>query len=90
MARWRERQGGRAEPPEWYRVFRLQMWDEPDAQEQKMIDGCPSMRPWPEDVHRWHAERRWYEARYAYQQDHPALADQEFEEFLVNLGPSVG
>ncbi len=55
-----------------------------------MIDACPSMRPWPEDVHRWHAERRWGEAKHAHQQDHPELADQEFEAFLAALSEPFG
>lgn len=85
MAKWRPRGRGRIEPPEWYRVFHPEAWDEPDAQEQAMIDGCPSMRPWPADVHRWHAERRWSTAKHAYRQQHPALAEQEFEEFFASV-----
>ncbi len=38
-------------------------WDEPDEQEQRVIDGCPSMRPWPDHLRAWHAHRRWGEAR---------------------------
>lgn len=67
MARWRAA-AGRIEPPEWYRNFHPEAWDEPDSQEQQMIDGCPSMRPWPDDVHRWHAERRWGQAQHKYRQ----------------------
>jgi hypothetical protein len=66
------------------------MWDEPDGQERRMIDGCPSMRPWPEDVHRWHAERRWGEAKHAYLAEHPEFADQEFAEFLASLSEPSG
>ena len=82
MARWRGTGPGRIEAPEWYRVFHPEAWDEPDAQEQAMIDGCPSMRPWPADVHEWHARRRWGEARHAYQHEHPALAEQELEDLI--------
>jgi hypothetical protein len=82
VARWKRAGAGRIEGPAWYRTFDPQMWDEPDAQEQAMIDGCPSMRPWPDDVHRWHAERRWGQAKHAYRQEHPALAEQELEDLI--------
>jgi hypothetical protein len=75
----------RIEPPLWYRVFDLAAWDEPDAQEQAMINGCPSMRPWPEDLHLIHAERRWHQAKYRYCQDHPALAEQEFADIMAAI-----
>ena len=75
----------RIEPPLWYRVFDLAAWDEPDAQEQAMIDGCPSFRPWPEELHRIHAERRWHQAKHAYCQDHPALAEQEFADIMEEI-----
>ena len=81
MARWREAPA-RAEPPEWYRNFHPEDWDEPDQQEQRMIDGCPSMRPWPDDVHEWHAKRRWGQAKHAYRGKHPALAEQELEDLI--------
>jgi hypothetical protein len=64
-------------------VFDPVAWDEPDGQEQGMIDGCPSMRPWPDELHDAHARRRWYEAQYRYRQQNPALASQEFDD-LVN------
>jgi hypothetical protein len=67
------------EPPEWYRTYHPESWDEPDGQEQAMIDGCPSMRPWPDDLHHHHAQRRWHEAKYRYRQEHPDLAEQEFQ-----------
>lgn len=82
MARWRRITDGRIEAPEWYRNFHPEAWDEPDAQEQRMIDGCPDWRPWPDDVHRWHAERRWGQAKHAYRQKHPALAEQELEDLI--------
>jgi hypothetical protein len=83
MARWRgQDEGQRIEPPEWYRNFHPEAWDEPDDWEQRMIDGCPSMRPWPEDVHRWHAERRWGQAQHKYRQQHPAFATQELEDLF--------
>ena len=69
------------EAPEWYRNFHPEDWDEPDAQEQSMINGNLG-GPWPEELHRWHSERRWHEAQHRYRQDHPALAEQEFRELV--------
>jgi hypothetical protein len=60
-------------------------WDEPDATERQMISGCPAMRPWPAGVHRWHAERRWGEARFRYIADRPWLAERELEDLLSGL-----
>ena len=71
------------EPPEWYRNFHPEAWDEPDAQEQSMMDGCRGFGEWPDYLHDHHARRRWHEAQYAYRQTHPALAEQEFQA-LVN------
>jgi hypothetical protein len=73
------------EPPEWYRNYHPEAWDEPDAQEQAMIDGCPSMRPWPAWLHAEHARRRWQLAKFAYRQDHPALAEQEFADLVTRV-----
>jgi hypothetical protein len=70
------------EAPEWYRVYHPESWDAPDVQEQMMIDGCRSMGPWPEELHRWHSERRWQLAKHRYRQDHPALAEQELAEIV--------
>jgi hypothetical protein len=81
VARWRAA-AARAEAPEWYRNYHPEDWDEPDAQEQQMIDGCPSMRPWPDDLHQHHAERRWQEAKHKYRQAHPAFATQELEDLF--------
>ena len=75
----------RIEPPLWYRVFDLAAWDEMDAQEQAMFDGCPSFRPWPDYLHEIHARRRWGEAKYRYAQDHPALAEQEFADIMEEI-----
>ena len=72
----------RIEPPLWYSVFDPASWDEMDAQEQAMFDGCPCWRPWPDSLHAQHAERRWNEAKYDYRREHPALATQEFEELV--------
>ena len=72
----------RIEPPEWYRVFDPAAWDEPDAQEQYMIDGCRRLGPWPPDLHLWHGERRWHQAKHAYRQEHPALAEGGEEEVV--------
>jgi hypothetical protein len=56
-------------------------WDEPDAQEQRMMDGSRGC-PWPEELHRWHSERRWHEAKHRYRQQNPALATQEFDDLV--------
>jgi hypothetical protein len=53
-----------------------------DAQEEAMFNGCPSFRPWPEELHRVHARRRWAQAQHAYRQAHPALAEQEFQDLV--------
>jgi hypothetical protein len=77
------------EAPEWYRNFHPESWDEPDGQEQAMMDGCSGYRCWPDSpdsawpgwpqwLHEAHAERRWHQAQYRYRQEHPALAEQEF------------
>ena len=83
MVAWRRRdlEPARIEGPEWYRVFHPEAWDEPDAQEQSMINGSLGC-PWPEELHRWHSERRWEQAKYRYRQAHPALAEQEFAELV--------
>ena len=70
------------EPPGWYRTFDPAAWDEPDGQEQAMIDGWFRGHPWPAELHAVHAERRWGEAKYAYRREHPALATQEFNEIV--------
>jgi hypothetical protein len=72
----------RVEAPEWYRNFHPDAWDEPDHQEQAMVDGCPSMRPWPDYLHDCHSRRRWGAAKYAYRREHPALAEQEFDDLV--------
>jgi len=73
----------RIEPPLWYRVFDPAAWDEPDAQERRMLAGCEVLgAEWVAGRHREHAERRWHEAKYAYRREHPALATQEFEELV--------
>ena len=79
---WRKPQRPpRVEPPLWYRVFNLAQWDEPDAQERAMMNGNLGYS-WPEELHRWHAERRWGRAKYEYAQAHPQLAEQEFQDLL--------
>jgi len=83
MARWRST-GGRIEAPEWYRNFHPESWDEPDAQEQAMISGSLG-RDWPEELHRWHAERRWAQAKHAYRQAHPAFVEQEFKDLMAEI-----
>jgi hypothetical protein len=82
MAWRRYQEPPRIEPPDWYRRFDPAMWDAPDAQERSMIDSCRSFRPWPAWLHEHHSRRRWEEAKFAYRQDHPALAEQEFQELV--------
>jgi hypothetical protein len=95
VARWRASEPARIEPPEWYRNYHPEAWDVPDGQEQRMIDGCthgPSPWPdapewpgapgWPQFLHEIHSRRRWQEARHRYRCEHPALAEQEFEDLL--------
>lgn len=70
------------EAPEWYRNYHPEAWDEPDGQEQSMMDGCRGFGVWSPELHEINARRRWQEARYHYRQEHPALAEQEFEELV--------
>jgi hypothetical protein len=80
---WRkQRQPPRVEPPLWYRVYDPAAWDEPDAQEQAMIDGSRGFGTWPPELHEIHSRRRWKEAKYRYGRDHPALAEQEFADLV--------
>lgn len=72
----------RREGPEWYRVYHPEMWDEPDDLERQMIDGCPSMRPWPDHLHEWHCHRRWETARHEYRKANPEFATQEFHDLI--------
>ena len=83
MARWRSREPPRVEGPAWYRTFDPEAWDTPDAQELSMISGSLGFGPWPEELHRIHAERRWGQAKHAYRQAHPALAEQELEDLIA-------
>jgi hypothetical protein len=53
-----------------------------DAIEQAMFNGCPGWRPWPDHLHRYHSERRWAQAKHAYRQAHPALAEQELTDLI--------
>ena len=75
----------RREAPEWYRNFHQEMWDEPDELELRMIGGCPSMRPWPDELHDYHSRRRWFEAQHAYRQANPEFASQEFADFMERI-----
>jgi hypothetical protein len=72
----------RIEPPEWYRTYHPESWDEPDGHEQAMIDGSRRFFPWPDHLHEIHARRRWQEAKHAYRQEHEALAEQEFADLV--------
>jgi hypothetical protein len=83
----------RIEPPEWFRNYHPEDWDDPDGQEQAMIDGCthpwrpwpdapewPGAPGWPQFLHDIHARRRWGDAKHAYLRDHEDLAEQEFRD----------
>lgn len=78
---WRKRVNAPIEPPAWYRSYDPAMWDEPDGQEQRMIDGHRGY-PWPAELHEIHAHRRWAQAKHEYRGQHPDLAEQEFEALL--------
>jgi hypothetical protein len=82
VARWRPADPPWIEAPEWYRNFHPEDWDEPDAQEQTMINGSLGYGLWPPDLHEIHSRRRWGEAKYAYRRAQLALAEQEFAELL--------
>jgi hypothetical protein len=93
VAKWRSTEPPRIEPPEWFRNYHPEAWDDPDAGELGMIAGCtggPSPWPdapewegapgWPVFMHEIHARRRWSQAKFAYLKDHPDLAEQEFQD----------
>ena len=95
MASWRPRVPPRIEPPEWYRTYHPEDWDEPDGHEWAMIEGCSEFRCWPDSpLSRWldwpqflhdqHARRRWGEAQHRYRQAHPAFASQEFDDLIAS------
>jgi hypothetical protein len=74
-------------------VYDPAAWDEPDGQEQAMMDGCAGYACWPGApesawpgwpawLHAGHARRRWQEARHRYRREHPALASQEFDDLV--------
>jgi hypothetical protein len=75
--------------PAWVGGFVAADWDEPDAAERAMTGGCPSMRPWPDDVHKWHAGRRWLTARNAWLDAHPEH-DHRLAELLAAFGDEDG
>jgi hypothetical protein len=85
VARWRPVERARIEPPLWYRVFDPAAWDEPDGQERRMLAGCLEAlgAEWVAGRHRMHAHRRWAEAKWAYQREHPALAEQELTDIVT-------
>jgi hypothetical protein len=84
VARRRQKDLGRIEPPEWYRNFHLAAWDELDGQEQRMIDGqLGGPAPLHPGLHEIHALRRWHEAKHAYRGDHPEFARQEYQDLFV-------
>jgi hypothetical protein len=57
------------------RVFHRDAWAEPDELERGMGDGLP------ESFRRWHAERRWHEARNDWYRANPD-ADYRLEDML--------
>ncbi len=81
---WRlpRRVGSRIEPPAWVRSFELERWEEPDELERRMVDGCGGSLP--EEIHRWHAERRWHLARNDWYRAHPE-ADNRLEEMRSRI-----
>jgi len=84
MPRPKRRGDAAAAPPAWVSEYVPGDWDQPDQQEQAMMDACPSARPWPEHVHAWHSERRWGEARNAWLDAHPEH-DHRLEELLAQF-----
>jgi hypothetical protein len=64
--------------PEWVRVFHLEDWQEPDEWEQSMAGGGVL----PEEFRRWHAERRWHQARNDWYREHPEC-DDRLEEMIA-------
>jgi len=60
VTRWpRRRPPESIEPPAWYRHLDPAAWAAPDEQELLMAGG----HGLPPEYRRWHAERRWREAR---------------------------
>lgn len=82
MARWRGKAAARVEPPEWYRNYHPEAWDEPDELELRMMAGSAAYGPWPDELHDYHSRRRWHEAQHRYRQANPLLAEQEFAELI--------
>jgi hypothetical protein len=82
MAWRRHTEPPRVEPPLWYRAYDPAAWDQPDRHEQAMIDGSRGYGEWPAELHQIHGRRRWQEAKYAYRQQNPALAEQEFGDIV--------
>jgi hypothetical protein len=79
----------RIEPPAWYRGYDPAAWDEPDGHELAMIDGMLAGVRWPEcadgsagwlEFHDHHSRRRWGQAKYQFEREHPDLAEQEFND----------
>jgi hypothetical protein len=85
MARWKASTNGPIEPPEWYRNYHPEAWDEMDAQEQSMFDGSPNWRPWPDYLHKIHSHRRWNEAKFRYRQENPAFGTQSFNDLMTSF-----
>lgn len=68
------------EPPAWVRVFDRADWSEPDAWESQMAGD----RGLPDGFRRWHAERRWHEARNEWYREHPE-ADDRLEQLRARV-----
>ena len=88
MARWRGGEPAHIEPPEWYRNYHPEAWDEPDDEEIRMTAGCPDQMM--EFLHDHHSRRRWHQAKYAYRQQNPLLAEQEFLEITSRRAKRLG
>lgn len=67
------------EPPAWVRSFDRDAWSEPDDWELQM--GGDRL---PESFRRWHAERRWHEARNDWYRRRPE-ADDRLEQMRARI-----
>ena len=81
-----KRRGSQLEPPPaWLGEYVAADWAEMDETERRMMDACPSARPWPDHLREWHAHRRWAEARSAWLDAHPEH-DHRVGELLAAFG----
>ena len=78
----------RIEPPGWYVTFDAAAWDEPDLHELRMMRGNLGC-PWPDELHGYHAKRRWEEAKFRYRREHRAFEAQEFADLMARAREPV-